>query len=189
MCGVAAPVLVIMNCTLPPKSAVSAGASPANGTCTALFCGSPARWSKLIVAKWLRRAISAGRIIELTGPVPHNRDQLADAADRQVLAHQQHQRGVGHQHYRREVLDRVVSEIALERRHRGVGAGGGHDEGMAVGESLLCGHDADQAGRAGALIADDRPALPYAATLGDDPGYAVIRSAGGQGLDEEDEVD
>jgi hypothetical protein len=52
MCGVAAPVLVIMNCTLPPNSAVSAGASPANGTCTALFWASPARWSKLIVAKW-----------------------------------------------------------------------------------------------------------------------------------------
>jgi hypothetical protein len=126
----------------------------------------------------VRRAIAAGRIVELAGPVSHHPDQLPDAADRQVLAHQQHQRGVGHQHDRREVLDRVVSEIALERRHRGVGAGGGHDEGVAVGRSLLCGHDADQAGRAGAIIDDDRPALPRADPLGDEPRYAVKRPAG-----------
>ena len=43
MCGVAAPVLVIMNCAFPLNSAISAGGSPANGRCTAMFGGSPAR--------------------------------------------------------------------------------------------------------------------------------------------------
>ena len=37
ICGVAAAVLVIMNCALPLKSAISAGGSPAKGTCTAAF--------------------------------------------------------------------------------------------------------------------------------------------------------
>jgi hypothetical protein len=36
-------VLVIMNCALPLKSAISAGGSPANGTWTAAFWGNPAR--------------------------------------------------------------------------------------------------------------------------------------------------
>jgi hypothetical protein len=42
MRAVAAPVLVIMNCASPLKSAISVGASPTYGTCTAMFCGNPA---------------------------------------------------------------------------------------------------------------------------------------------------
>src|SRR4029453_7674173 len=85
MCGVAAPVLVIMNCTLPPNSAVSAGASPAHGTCTALFWAQRGAGGNACPPQGAGRAIAAGRIVELAGPVSHHPDQLPDAADRQVL--------------------------------------------------------------------------------------------------------
>jgi hypothetical protein len=109
---------------------------------------------------------------------------LRDAAHRQVVADQQHQRGVGHQHDGREILDRIVRQVAFECRHRAMGTGGDHDQRVAVGRSLLCRHDADNAGCAAAIVDDDRPAVLRADPLRDEPRDAVVRSAGRVGHDD-----
>jgi len=132
----------------------------------------------------VRRAVAAGRIIELTGFRAHHLHQLRDAVHRQVVTDQQHQRGVRHQHNRREILDRVIGQVAFEGRHRAMGAGGEHNQRVAVGRRLLGGHDADDAGRAAAVVDHDRPAVLRADPLGDDPRDAVIRSAGRVGHDD-----
>ena len=188
ICWVAAPVLVIMNCTLPASSAVSAGASPANGTWTAMFCAKPGAMKQRHGREMMRRAIAAGGIVELTGSLPHHCNQLRDAVRWQLLPHQQHQGGVGHQYDRSEVLDRVVAQVALEGGHRAVGAGGGHDQRVAVGRSLLCRHHADRAGGAGAVVDHDRPTLLRADPLRDEPRDAVIRPARRIGHDDTDRL-
>jgi hypothetical protein len=123
------------------------------------------------------RAITAGREIELAGSVAQHLQQLRHAAHGQFITHQQHQRGIGHQHDRDEVLDRIVGQVALERWHRAMGAGGHHDERMAVRRRLLCSHDADDAGCAAAVVGDDRPAALRCDPLRDEPRDAVIRPA------------
>src|SRR5262249_57435063 len=65
-----------------------------------------------------------------------------------------------------------------------MGAGGEHSQRVAVGRSLLCGHDTDDAGRAAAVVDHDRPAVLRADPLGDNPRDAVVRSAGGVGHDD-----
>jgi hypothetical protein len=50
-----------------------------------------------------------------------------------------------------------------------MGAGGDHDQRVAVGRSLLCRHDADDAGRSAAIVDDDRPAALRADPLHDEP--------------------
>jgi hypothetical protein len=132
----------------------------------------------------VRRAIAARRVIELTGLRAQDLHQLRHAAHRHVVTDQKHQRGIGHQHDGRKVLHRVIAQAAFEGRHRAMGAGGDYDQRVAVGRSLLCGHDPEDAGRPGAIIHDGRPSVLRADPLGDEPRNAVVGSASRIGNDD-----
>src|SRR5262245_17940796 len=55
---------------------------------------------------------------------------------------------------------------------------------MTVRWSLLCGRDAEDAGRPGAIVHHDRPAVLGADPLGDEPRNAVVGTAGRIGNDD-----
>ena len=72
-------------------------------------------------------------------------DELLEAVDRQVLAHRQDDRHLGEQRHRRELLDRIVERLLVERLALGMRADRAEHDLVAVGRR---GRDALRAGHA-----------------------------------------
>ncbi len=114
-----------------------------------------------------RRAIARRGVVELAGRRLGERDQLGDRARRQRGMHDQHVGLGADQDDGRQILDRVVRQIAVEA---GVGRQDGvvaHQQRVAVGRRLGDDVAGEVAAGAGAIVGDHRLAEPFVQFLAD----------------------
>jgi hypothetical protein len=97
-------------------------------------------------------------------------DEAGQAGDVRRDRHDQHQRLLHQQRDRREIGDRVIVEIGIERHVDGVGGDRAPDQRVAVGIGLCDRGGADRAGRAGPVLDDDRLAERRLHDLRDEAG-------------------
>ena len=103
-----------------------------------------------------RGAVAAGRHVQLARVGLGITDQVGHGIDLQRFGlgrvHHQHVGHTGHQRDRREVLDRVIGQLGIERGIDAMRAHGAHQQGVAVGCRL--GHlgRADVAASAGLVV-------------------------------------
>ena len=126
----------------------------------------------------MARRPDAGRgICKLAGLALGERDQILGAFHRQVVVHQEDGPGVAEDRNRREIADRVILEVGIERDIGRQRAGRiGHHQRMAVRRCVDDLLDRDGAAGAGAVVDDEglacgpRDAIEYDAS--DNGGHA-----------------
>ena len=108
------------------------------------------------------------------------RRKLTRRIDLHRGVHDQHGR-VEHRHAdRREILDRVVREIAVQRRIDRDGAHGGEEQGIAVGLRLRHVLGRDRAAGAWPVVDDDGLSDQAAQPFGQEPRDEIGGAAGGE---------
>ena len=135
-----------------------------------------------------RCRVACRSVVEGAGPGFHECDQFPRVAGREIRARDQQHRKRSDQSDRREVSRRVVGQVGnqnrVDARHPAVN----HDQRVAVGRRLGCGHHADGASAAGAIFDNDR----LAKVLGQSgcylAGQNVSEPTRGNGRDELDGV-
>ena len=112
--------------------------------------------------------------------------ELGDARDRHRRVHGRELRRHVHEHDRRDVVHRMIGKLQ-RRGARGVAAGN-HRDGVAVGARPYAGFDADQAGRAGAVVDHDGLLEARVEMRPHEPRHAVDRPARRERHDEPDRL-
>eukprot|EP01136_Pigoraptor_vietnamica_P027513 Opistho-1_new@83878 len=105
-------------------------------------------------------------------------DELGQRVGGHVLVHGERQLEARGVHQRHEVLDRVVRQVAVGAGEHGHHARGAQQQGVAVGRRGLHGVHGNAAGRARAVVDDER-AERIAHLVGNGAGQHVLRAAGG----------
>ncbi len=123
-------------------------------------------------------ADAGGGVVELARILLGERDQLRDAACRQIRVDQHDQRAGADQADRREVLARIVADVLVERRVDRQRAGPADDQGVAVGRGLGDRPRRGRAAGAGAVLDHDLLAERLAHLLGRDAREQIVAAAG-----------
>jgi hypothetical protein len=131
----------------------------------------------------LVRSRSGRSIGNLAWLRPGEGDELLDRIRRERRMRKQHERPARHVDDRREVVDRVVRQLRIERRRMREACIRPEEQRVTVGRRLRHEVRADGAGSASAVLDEDRLPPQFLQLGGHDAAVDVRRAAGWEGHD------
>ncbi|MNC84818.1 hypothetical protein D3C83_03860 [compost metagenome] len=126
-----------------------------------------------LAAQLVRAAVARRRVVQLPGPRLRERDEILDVLHRQRRMRRQHVGHADHQRDRREIPDRVVRQLGVNRRVGAVAGVGPHQQRIAVGRGAGRNLGADRAAGARARVVDHGLAEAFAHFLTEHAGEQI----------------
>ena len=138
----------------------------------------PSAWLSRMQPRWVAEPGAGRAVIHLALIGLCIGHELLQRVHRQILARDQHQRDFRDQVHRREIGDRVVERLLVQRLRMRMGRDGAEDRGVTVGRSLRDAVAAHHAAGARDILDHHLLAKLPPHPLGHDPAEHVDRAAG-----------